>query len=55
LLVLPVDPFTGKDYIYKKKDKGFIVYSVGEDLKNDGGLRRKAREKDYDIVWECNF
>ena len=52
---LPLDPFTGKDYIYKKKDKGFIVYSLGENLRDDGGLRRKAREKDYDIVWECNF
>jgi hypothetical protein len=53
LPVLPLDPFTGKDYIYKKKDKGFIVYSLGENLRDDGGLRRKAREKDYDIVWEC--
>ena len=53
LPVLPLDPFTGKDYIYKKKDKGFIVYSLGKNLRDDGGLRRKAREKDYDIVWEC--
>ena len=47
LHILPLDPFTGKDYVYKKKDRGFIVYSVGEDLRDDGGLRRKAREKDY--------
>ncbi len=53
LHLLPLDPFTGKDYVYKKKDKGFIVYSLGENLRDDGGLRRKAREKDYDIVWEC--
>ena len=49
---LPLDPFSGENYIYKKKDKGFIVYSVGENLKDDGGLRRKRREKKYDILWE---
>ena len=53
LQALPIDPFTGKNYIYKKKARGFIVYSLGENLRDDGGLRRKAREKDYDIVWEC--
>ena len=50
---LPKDPFTGKGYIYKRKGKGFIIYSLGDNLRDDGGLRRKAREKDYDIVWKC--
>ena len=49
---LPSDPFTGKDYIYKRKDKGFMVYSVGEDLKDDGGAEGKSRLKP-DIVWSC--
>ena len=47
---LPLDPFTGKDYIYKKKDKGFIVYSVGEDLVDDGGVEKSYTKPD--IVWE---
>jgi len=47
---LPLDPFTGKNYIYKRKDKGFIVYSVGEDLKEDGGTEGKRLKPD--IVWE---
>ncbi len=34
---LPVDPFTGKDFIYKKQTKGFILYSVGPDMNDDGG------------------
>jgi hypothetical protein len=55
---LPLDPFTGEDYIYKKKDKRFIIYSVGENLKDDGGTPRatNGNEKayvDYDIVWKC--
>jgi hypothetical protein len=26
---LPVDPFTGKNFIYRKKGSGFIIYSAG--------------------------
>ena len=56
LLKLPKDPFTGKDYVYKKGDGGFIVYSVGENLKDDGGIpRERKRLKDYDIVWTGEF
>ncbi len=51
---LPLDPFTGKDYIYKKKRKGFIIYSVGDNLKDDGGKWGKKHKwvGDFDIVWE---
>lgn len=52
LSTLPLDPFNGKDYIYRKTEKGFIVYSVGEDLKDDGGIEEKSSLKP-DIVWEC--
>jgi len=48
---LPLDSFTGKNYIYKKKDKGFIVYSVGEDLKDNGGVEERGLKPD--IVWSC--
>ncbi len=34
---LPRDPFSGVDLIYKLSGKAFIVYSVGPDLKDDGG------------------
>jgi len=54
LPTLPLDPFTGKDYIYRKKDKGFIVYSVADNMKDDGGFSQneKGWQGDYDIVWE---
>jgi len=48
---LPLDPFTGKNYIYKRKDKGFIVYSVAENLTDDGGVEKGTSAKP-DIVWE---
>jgi hypothetical protein len=31
------DPFSGKPLIYRRTDKGFVLYSVGEDRKDDGG------------------
>lgn len=34
---LPKDPFSEKDFVYKRRDKGFILYSVGPDMKDDGG------------------
>ena len=52
---LPLDPFTGKDYIYRLKDKGFIVYSVADNLQDDGGIPQfseQGKKGDFDIVWE---
>ncbi|MFH1548568.1 MAG: hypothetical protein ABID32_04580 [Candidatus Omnitrophota bacterium] len=56
---LPLDPFSGKDYVYKKKDKGFIVYSVGDNMKDDNGTKRTYEKnspayENYDIVWEID-
>jgi hypothetical protein len=34
---MPSDPFTGNSLIYRKKDRGYVVYSVGQDKKDDGG------------------
>jgi hypothetical protein len=34
---VPVDPFTGDPFIYKKQDSGFIVYSIGNNLKDEEG------------------
>jgi hypothetical protein len=33
----PTDPFTGAPLIYHRQGSGFIVYSVGPNLKDDGG------------------
>ncbi len=32
---LPKDPFSGKDFIYRREGKGFILYSVGGNLQDD--------------------
>ena len=40
LEAVPKDPFDGNDLRYKKLEPGFVVYSVGEDLSDDGGKER---------------
>jgi hypothetical protein len=33
----PIDPFTGRPYLYRREGAGFVVWSVGEDLLDNGG------------------
>jgi hypothetical protein len=35
---IPLDPFSDKPLLYKKTDEGFMLYSVGLDFKDDGGV-----------------
>jgi hypothetical protein len=53
---LPEDPFSGNPFIYKQKDHGFLLYSIGPNLKDDGGHPRNRtigphEDDNYDIVW----
>jgi len=48
---VPSDPFTGKSYIYTKRSKGFAVYSVDEDLKDNGGESQGFGGDKRDITW----
>ena len=54
---VPKDPFDGKELRYKKLDPGFVVYSVGEDLSDDGGRERPAKTvKDgKPVKWDVTF
>ncbi len=57
--IIPDDPFSGQAYIYRRQEHGFILYSVGENAVDDGGLSEydpstgKWRGDTSDIVWEC--
>lgn len=33
---IPADLFSGKDFIYRRQGSGFLLYSVGQNLKDDG-------------------
>ncbi len=41
LHALPADPFDGQPLRYKRLDKGYVVYSTGEDGVDDGGDEKK--------------
>lgn len=52
---LPEDPFSGKDFGYRRSGEGFALYSRGEDLDDDGGRpvppRSQSDIPDGDMVW----
>ena len=52
---LQKDPFTGKDFIYRQQGKGFVLYSLDEDLQDNGGITY-TKPSQYgaprDIVWQ---
>lgn len=45
---VPKDPFDGGELRYKKLEKGFVVYSIGEDEKDDGGKEKPQRKERKD-------
>lgn len=49
----PPDAFSGKPFIYQRKGSGFLLYSVGQNLKDDGGRVKSTQPggpDDTDIV-----
>ena len=51
---VPVDPFTDESMIYKAVDAGFRLYSVGENLSDDGGEFR-VWNKGQELTFEDSF
>ena len=54
---VPVDPFTGRPLVYRREGKGFIVYSLGSNEKDDEGrstyeIKSLVTEKDDDWTWK---
>jgi hypothetical protein len=41
---LPIDPFSDRPLVYRRTDDGFLLYSVGLNLKDDGGEVMKTEE-----------
>jgi len=50
---LPKDPFTGKDFVYKREGEGFLVYSLGENETDEGGKWEEKNPYQHDIPWRC--
>jgi hypothetical protein len=35
---VPVDPWSGRELVYRRTEDGYVVYSVGDNLSDDGGM-----------------
>ena len=54
LPTVPLDPFDSQPLRYKKLNPGFIVYSIGADFTDDGGLPQpvdSSLTNHYDITF----
>ena len=54
---VPEDPFDGRELRYEKLETGFVVYSVGEDRRDDGGTERlpTGEKKKAPSSWDITF
>jgi len=46
-----IDPFDGKALRYRREEKGFRLWSIGQNRKDDGGMEGLHRWTEDDIVW----
>ncbi len=57
LTEVPIDPFTGKPFVYRREGEGFTVYSLGSNERDDGGrstfmITQLVMDKDDDWSWK---
>ena len=52
---IPKDPFDGNELRYKKLETGFVVYSIGDDLSDDGGKERPPHKIKESPNWDVTF
>ena len=54
---IPLDPYDGKELRYKKLETGFVVYSIGEDLSDNGGTEMPQNSKERRKIrnWDITF
>ncbi|MCP4259819.1 MAG: hypothetical protein GY774_20250 [Planctomycetes bacterium] len=55
--VVPKDPFDGRSLRYEKLETGFVVYSIGEDGRDDGGKERLpfGKGRKTQSTWDITF
>ncbi|MEO6181502.1 MAG: hypothetical protein ABIP71_00020, partial [Verrucomicrobiota bacterium] len=44
----PDYPFDGKPLRYKRLEKGYVIYSIGPDTQDNGGLEKPSSQKPSD-------
>jgi hypothetical protein len=56
--VVPKDPFDGRRLRYFMRESGFVVYSVGDDLTDNGGAEQDSKKRDRRgkmLPWDITF
>jgi hypothetical protein len=56
--VVPKDPFDGRRLRYFTRESGFVVYSIGDDLTDNGGAERDSQKRDRrgkPLPWDITF
>jgi len=43
----PADPFDGQNLRYRKEGSGYLLYSIGQNLKDDNGKRLTQPDGDF--------
>lgn len=46
-----IDPFSGQPFVYRKEADGILLYSVGQNLEDDGGDEGRTRRSGLDVVY----
>jgi len=53
---VPKDPFDGNELRYQKREKGFVIYSINEDLEDNGGAEKPKKRRGKDTPnWDITF
>jgi len=52
---VPMDPFDGNELRYKKLEPGFVVYSINEDMGDDGGKEKPTGKRKRGESWDVTF
>jgi hypothetical protein len=55
LPAVPTDPFTGQPLVYRRLPDGIVVYSVGPDGRDDGGLFRQPAATSSGSAQPCDY
>ncbi|MFC1760610.1 hypothetical protein ACFL6U_00845 [Planctomycetota bacterium] len=55
LKTVPLDPFDGQPLRYQQRSPGYVVYSIGEDLTDDGGKERAKKRGNQKQPWDVTF
>ena len=55
LEAVPLDPFDGEPLRYQQLSLGYVVYSIGEDLSDDGGQEKERKRGAGNQPWDVTF